>query len=80
MTRERDGLEARATTVSPEEAAERLGLKPSTLANLRWSGRGPRYCKCGGRVRYRLVDLAEWLDAQARSSTSINGHKANKEG
>jgi len=70
MTQDGDRLEARVTTVSPESAAERLGVQPSTLANWRWNGAGPRYLKVGGRVRYRLHELAEWLDARARSSTS----------
>jgi len=63
-------LEARATTISPDEAAERLGLRASTLSNLRWSGRGPTYLKVCGRVRYRTVDIADWLDEQERTSTS----------
>ena len=63
-------LEARVTTLSPGEAATRLGLEPGTLANWRWSGRGPMFVKLGGRVRYRLADLAEYLDRQTRTSTS----------
>ncbi len=63
-------LEARATTVAPKEAAARLGVEASTLANWRWKGGGPRYIKVGGRVRYRLCEIAQWCDAQSRSSTS----------
>ncbi len=63
-------LEARTTTVSPKEAAGRLGLQDSTLANWRWHGRGPRFLRVGRRVRYRLADLAEWMDTRARTSTS----------
>lgn len=63
-------LDARARTVDPKEAAERLGLEASTLANKRWRGGGPPYLKVGGRVRYRLSDLADWLDKQIRRSTS----------
>lgn len=70
-----ENLEARATTVSPEEAAARLGVEPSTLANWRWAGRGPLYVKIGGRVRYRLLDIAEFLDSQTRSSTSDRGSR-----
>ena len=69
-------LEARATTVSPEEAANRLGVKVSTLANWRWSGRGPRHVKVGGRVRFRLVEIAQYLDRQTRTSTSDPGPHA----
>lgn len=58
-------LEARATTVSVGEAATRLGVEASTLANWRWRGVGPAFLKVGGRVRYRLCDLASWLDSQS---------------
>lgn len=70
-------LDARATTIGPEEAAERLGLQRSTLDNMRWRGDGPQYVKVGGRVRYRLADLANWLDAQTRTSTSDPGTDAS---
>lgn len=63
-------LDDRATTVSPAECAERIGLKPSTLRNQRWRGDGPPFVRVGGRVRYRLVDIAEWLESRVRTSTS----------
>ena len=66
-------LDARATTVSPDEAAKRLGVTRETLANWRWRGDGPRYLRVGRRVRYRLGDLAEYLDEQTRTSTSDRG-------
>lgn len=69
-------LEDRTITLAPEEAAERLGVQRSTLDNWRWTGSGPRYCKVGGRVRYRLADLAAWLDARTRRSTSDPGPHA----
>lgn len=69
-------LEDLTTTVSPDEAARRLGVEASTLANMRWSGRGPRFVKIGARVRYRLSDLAEYLDRQTRASTSDTGAPA----
>lgn len=82
MVQDGERLEARATTVSPREAAERLGVQPSTLANWRWNGGGPRYLKVGGRVRYRLHDLAQWLDSRLRFSTSgapATNYDADKE-
>ena len=80
MNQEGPGLDARATTVSPMDAAERLGVQPSTLANWRWTGCGPRYLKVGGRVRYRLHDLAAWLDDQARESTSADSAASRTHG
>ena len=69
-------LEARSTTVGPGEAAKRLGIQVSTLANWRWAGRGPKHLKVGGRCRYRVMDLADWLEAQTRTSTSDRGPDA----
>ncbi len=79
-----DDLDARSRTISTHEAAERLGCAASTLDNMRWQGRGPRYVKVGGRVRYRVLDLVEFLDASTRHSTSpasitTNGRTARKE-
>ncbi len=70
-------LEAWTTTLSPEEAAERLGLQASTLANWRWRGSGPRYVRVGGRVRYQLVQIANWLDEHTRTSTSDLGPRTD---
>ena len=69
-------LELRTVTVSPEDLAERLGNTPDTLANWRWRGDGPPYVRVGRRIRYRLTDLAEWLDAHTRTSTSDTGSDA----
>ena len=71
-----EDIEARSTTVSAEETARRIGWTPATLANHRWRGSGPPYLKVGGRVRYRLSELADWLDRRRRTSTSDNGSHA----
>lgn len=52
------------------DAAAFLGLSPNTLAKWRVYGQGPRYRKLGRAVVYDPADLREWLDAQARRSTS----------
>lgn len=57
-----DSLDARAQTLDPTEAGKRLGLSPRTLANLRSRHTGPPYLRVMGRIRYRVHDLAEWLD------------------
>lgn len=57
-----DLLEARSRTIDAAEAGERLGLSPRTLANLRSRRTGPPYLKVGGRIRYRLPEIAEYLD------------------
>jgi hypothetical protein len=45
-------------------------LSQKTLENWRCSGRGPRFYRVGGRIRYSKSDLDAWLDERRRSSTS----------
>ena len=66
-------LEERTTLWSQEETAERLRIATNTLANMRWRGEGPRFCKVGARVLYRPTDVAEYLDQRTRTSTSDDG-------
>src|SRR4051812_15689033 len=57
-------------TLPADEAAEVVGLAPSTLAKLRLSGNGPIYCKLGRRIVYRRADLEAWLEARVARNTS----------
>lgn len=54
---------------SPEVAAY-LGLKPRTLAQWRWQGKGPRWHKVGSEVRYRWTDVEKWLNQQAQGGSA----------
>lgn len=51
--------------LSAEEAAEILGLKPTTLAVWRSKNfnKGPKYKKIGGRIRYRRSEVYEFIEA-----------------
>ena len=51
-------------------AADFLGLKVATLRRWRWAGQGPTFRKIGGAVRYHPDDLAAFIDAGRRTSTS----------
>ena len=42
---------------------------PKYLANLRWSGKGPRCIKVGRKVAYLREDVITWLEAEAREFT-----------
>ena len=53
-----------------EEAAEFLRVKPTTLEQWRWNGKGPRYCKLGRSVIYRRADLEAFMDGRAYTSTT----------
>ncbi len=54
-------------------AAERLGLAVATLRRWRWVGRGPRFVKVGGAVRYDPADLDAFIEAGRRISTTDTG-------
>ena len=47
--------------LSPEDAARILGKSASTLASWRSDGKGPRYIKFGGTIRYRPAAIEEFL-------------------
>jgi predicted DNA-binding transcriptional regulator AlpA len=44
-------------------AAALLGIAPATLRNQRSQGRGPKYCRLGRRIVYRVSDVSAYLDA-----------------
>ena len=54
--------EAIPTQIDEKKTAEVLGVKVSTLTNWRTTGRyALPYVKVGRLVRYRVVDLANWI-------------------
>jgi hypothetical protein len=59
--------------VDETRAAQLLDLRVKTLRRWRWAGKGPRFVKLGSAVRYRLVDLDEFIAAGQRTSTSDTG-------
>jgi excisionase family DNA binding protein len=57
--------------LTPEQAAEHLGLKVQTLAVWRSTRRyALRYVKVGRLVRYRQADLDHWLAARTVGTAS----------
>jgi hypothetical protein len=49
--------------VNDVEAAKILSCSPQTLRNYRHLGKGPIYSKRGAMVRYRVVDLLDYMAA-----------------
>jgi predicted site-specific integrase-resolvase len=49
--------------LTERQAAQMLGLAPSTLKKWRWSGRGPAFTKLGAAVRYAPDRLHEYAAA-----------------
>jgi hypothetical protein len=59
--------------ISPSQAARTLCVAEKTLANWRYRGApepGLPYVKLGGAVRYRRVDLRDFIEARVRENTS----------
>jgi predicted site-specific integrase-resolvase len=61
---------ANENLLNEREAARYLGLRTATLQRWRWAGKGPRFLKIEGAVRYDPKDLAEFISASRRRSTS----------
>jgi predicted DNA-binding transcriptional regulator AlpA len=49
--------------IDERELAAMTGLKARTLQRWRVFGKGPRFHKLGGAVRYELADVEAWLPA-----------------
>ncbi len=58
------------------EAAELLAMEVTTLRRWRWAGKGPRFLKIGGAVRYDPADLEAFIGEARQTSTSDNGANA----
>ena len=56
-----------------DRLAELLGCSARTLERQRLEGTGIPFCRIGRLVRYRLLDVSEYLETQRRTSTSDNG-------
>lgn len=65
--------QAGVDTATPAEVAKALDTTEAGLAQMRYRGVGPRYCKVGaghrGRVLYRWSDIREFLDVNTVQRT-----------
>ncbi len=59
--------------VKEHEAARVLGLSVKTLRRWRWAGKPPRFLKIGSAVRYDPAELAAFIEAARRTSTTDRG-------
>ena len=56
--------------LTPEQAAERMGLRPQTLAVWRTTGRyGLPYIRAGRLIRYRPEDIDAFLNSRRQTHT-----------
>ena len=51
--------------LSPADVEALYGIPRGSLANLRWSRKGPKFFKVGGarRVLYRSEDIRGWIES-----------------
>ena len=56
--------------LTPEQAAEHLKVKKSTLKKWRIQGKGPLYRKHGSVIVYHIDDIDEWSESQQHDKTS----------
>ncbi len=47
---------------SNDEAADFLGVSPTTLPRWRWSNVGPNFIRLGRTIKYRREDLQAFID------------------
>jgi predicted DNA-binding transcriptional regulator AlpA len=59
-----DPATTREPLLTATEVAAMLGIPPSTLANWRYQGLGPRYLRIGRHVRYLVEDVDDWIRTQ----------------
>lgn len=64
--------------MTPAQLADRLEVKPCTLAAWRVVGTGPRYIKFGAskqaRVVYPVAEVEAWEAAHMQSNTGTNSN------
>lgn len=64
-------MQVKPILVNEKQAAEMLGLSPTTLRHWRWLGKGPRALSISHRcVRYRVADLESWVECYAAEGIS----------
>jgi hypothetical protein len=61
--------------LTPREAAAYIKSSTSTLAKRRLCGNGPKFSRIGRAIRYRKLDLDEFM-AKTRVSSTSGGHDA----
>lgn len=56
-------------TALPRQVAQVLGTTEDGLAQMRYRGTGPKFCKVGRKVMYRWSDIRAYLEANTLQRT-----------
>ena len=63
--------------LTEKEVAQATGFSTRTLQKWRMIGEGPPFVRISARaIRYRRVDIDEWINSRLRTSTSDPGDAA----
>lgn len=55
--------------LTDKQVGDIVHMKPSSLAQMRYKGTGPKFVKLGSRVLYRRDDVIEWINANVHTIT-----------
>ena len=61
--------------LSTRELAEYLGVAPQAIYDLRCDGRGPRAVHVGRELRYRVSEIAAWLERMSEPEHAAAGDR-----
>jgi predicted site-specific integrase-resolvase len=56
--------------MTQQEVAALFDISMPVLANWRCAGKGPKFVKLGGRVKYRRDDIEAFIGSSVRQSTT----------
>jgi predicted DNA-binding transcriptional regulator AlpA len=56
--------------MTKDQVSELLSVSQATLDNWRSQGRGPKFLKLCGRVKYRAKDVQAFIEASIRQNTA----------
>ena len=76
MALENDMIFVEEELLTPKELGAITKIKTTTLGSWRWSGKGPKYCKVRGSVRYPKSQLERWIQERSESFFSGNNRAA----
>ena len=63
--------------INEKEAAMFAGLSIRSMQGFRYRGGGARFVRISSRcIKYRRIDLRDWIEAKLRTSTSDTGTEA----
>lgn len=62
-------IPAEIDTARPSQVAVKLGTSEAGLAQMRYRGTGPKFCKVGRRVMYRWSDVLSYLESNTAQRT-----------